>query len=41
MQIVKSTLKAGSIKRQQIIISIIAQIAIVDEMEQIIHENVE
>ena len=40
-KIIKNSLKTRSVKRQQIIISIIVQIAIVDEMEQIIHENVE
>ena len=41
LQIIKNSLETGSVKRQRIIISIILQIAIVDEMEQIIHENVE
>ena len=41
LQIIKNSLKTGSVKRQQILISIIVQIAIFDEMEQIIHENVE
>ena len=41
LQIMKNSLETGSVKRQLIIISIIVQIAIVDEMEQIIHENIE
>ena len=41
LQVIKDSLKAGSVTRQRIIISIIVQIAIVNGVEQIILENVE
>ena len=41
MQIIKNSLRARSVKRQRIIISIIVQITIVNEVDQIILENIE